>query len=109
KPAHPAKRLFQPIRIPVNHDLSPFQDSLHQPIQSLNLPPTISLITFHSFQHPFSKQIFQHFHKPPHLPTPLPLIPQPYTPNLKPLNPKPITPTDHHLNHNNPPRTANLP
>ncbi|WP_145366621.1 16S rRNA (cytosine(1402)-N(4))-methyltransferase, partial [Staphylococcus epidermidis] len=81
------------IRIAVNHHLSPFQHSLQQAIQSLNVPPTISLITFHSFEHPFSKQIFQDFHKPPHLPTPLPLIPQPYTPSLKPVNPKPITAT----------------
>ncbi|WP_145394773.1 16S rRNA (cytosine(1402)-N(4))-methyltransferase, partial [Staphylococcus capitis] len=59
KPRHPAKTLFQPIPIPLNHQLSPFQHSIQQPIQTLNLNPTISLITFHSFHHPLSKQIFQ--------------------------------------------------
>uniref|UniRef100_UPI0011A7309A 16S rRNA (cytosine(1402)-N(4))-methyltransferase n=1 Tax=Staphylococcus hominis TaxID=1290 RepID=UPI0011A7309A len=64
KPPHPPKPIFQAITIPLNHQLSPFQHSIQQPIQHLKLKPTISLITFHSLQHTFSNQIFQQYQKP---------------------------------------------
>ncbi|WP_398570902.1 16S rRNA (cytosine(1402)-N(4))-methyltransferase, partial [Staphylococcus aureus] len=63
KPPHPPKPLFQPLPIPLNHQFSPFQHSIQQPIELLKLHPTISLITFHSLQHPLSKHLFQEYQK----------------------------------------------
>lgn len=108
KGGHPAKRVFQAIRIAVNHELSAFEDSVEQAIECVKVGGRISVITFHSLEDRLCKQIFQEFEKGPDVPRGLPVIPEAYTPKLKRVNRKPITATDDDLNENNRARSAKL-
>ena len=108
KGGHPAKRVFQAIRIAVNDELSAFEDSVEQAIECVKVGGRISVITFHSLEDRLCKQIFQEFEKCPDVPRGLPVIPEAYTPKLKRVNRKPITATDDDLNENNRARSAKL-
>ncbi|MCR9005584.1 16S rRNA (cytosine(1402)-N(4))-methyltransferase RsmH [Staphylococcus epidermidis] len=108
KGGHPAKRVFQAIRIAVNDELSAFEDSVEQAIECVKVGGRISVITFHSLEDRLCKQIFQEFEKGPDVPRGLPVIPEAYTPKLKRVNRKPITATDDDLNKNNRARSAKL-
>ncbi|UJA44715.1 16S rRNA (cytosine(1402)-N(4))-methyltransferase RsmH [Staphylococcus epidermidis] len=108
KRGHPAKRVFQAIRIAVNDELSAFEDSVEQAIECVKVGGRISVITFHSLEDRLCKQIFQEFEKGPDVPRGLPVIPEAYTPKLKRVNRKPITATDDDLNENNRARSAKL-
>ena len=108
KGGHPAKRVFQAIRIAVNDELSAFEDSVEQAIECVKVGCRISVITFHSLEDRLCKQIFQEFEKGPDVPRGLPVIPEAYTPKLKRVNRKPITATDDDLNENNRARSAKL-
>lgn len=108
KGGHPAKRVFQAIRIAVNDELSAFEDSVEQAIECVKVGGRILVITFHSLEDRLCKQIFQEFEKGPDVPRGLPVIPEAYTPKLKRVNRKPITATDDDLNENNRARSAKL-
>ncbi|MEW4384430.1 16S rRNA (cytosine(1402)-N(4))-methyltransferase RsmH [Staphylococcus epidermidis] len=108
KGGHPAKRVFQAIRIAVNDELSAFEDSVEQAIECVKVGGRISVITFHSLEDRLCKQIFQEFEKGPDVPRGLPVIPEAYKPKLKRVNRKPITATDDDLNENNRARSAKL-
>lgn len=108
KGGHPAKRVFQAIRIAVNDELSAFEGSVEQAIECVKVGGRISVITFHSLEDRLCKQIFQEFEKGPDVPRGLPVIPEAYTPKLKRVNRKPITATDDDLNENNRARSAKL-
>lgn len=108
KGGHPAKRVFQAIRIAVNDELSAFEDSVEQAIECVKVGGRISVITFHSLEDRLCKQIYQEFEKGPDVPRGLPVIPEAYTPKLKRVNRKPITATDDDLNDNNRARSAKL-
>lgn len=108
KGGHPAKRVFQAIRIAVNDELSAFEDSIEQAIESVNVNGRISVITFHSLEDRLCKQIFQEYEKGPEVPRGIPIIPESYSPKLKRVNRKPITATEEDLDENNRARSAKL-
>ena len=68
KGGHPAKRIFQAIRIAVNDELSAFEDSLEQAIDAVKVNGRISVITFHSLEDRLCKQMFQEYEKGPDVP-----------------------------------------
>lgn len=108
KGGHPAKRVFQAIRIAVNDELSAFEDSIEQAIELVKVNGRISVITFHSLEDRLCKQMFQEYEKGPDVPRGLPVIPEAYTTKLKRVNRKPITATDEDLDDNNRARSAKL-
>ena len=108
KGRHPAKRIFQAIRIAVNDELAAFEDSLEQAINYVEVNGRISVITFHSLEDRLCKQMFQEYEKGPEVPRGLPVIPEAYTPKLKRVNRKPITATDEDTDSNNRARSAKL-
>jgi 16S rRNA (cytosine1402-N4)-methyltransferase len=108
KGGHPAKRVFQAIRIAVNDELSVFEKSLEQAIGLLNPGGRISVITFHSLEDRICKVIFKKESEGPQLPPGMPFIPQGYEPALKLVNRKPILPSEEELEHNNRARSAKL-
>ena len=108
KGGHPAKRVFQAIRIAVNDELSAFEDSIEQAIESVNINGRISVITFHSLEDRLCKQIFQEYEKGPEVPRGIRIIPEGYSPRLIRVNRKPITATEEDLDENNRARSAKL-
>ncbi|HWL12494.1 MAG TPA: 16S rRNA (cytosine(1402)-N(4))-methyltransferase RsmH [Ureibacillus sp.] len=108
KGGHPAKRVFQAIRIAVNDELGAAEDSLVDAIDVLKIGGRISVITFHSLEDRLTKSIFKEASSLPDLPPGLPVIPDEYKPILKLVTRKPILPTDEELEENNRSRSAKL-
>ncbi len=105
---HPAKRVFQAIRIAVNDELKVFEQSLEQSISILNTGGRISVITFHSLEDRICKTVFKKASEVPQLPPGLPVIPDEFKPELKLVNRKPIIPSEEELEENNRARSAKL-
>lgn len=108
KGGHPAKRVFQAIRIAVNDELGAAEDSLVDAIELLKVGGRISVITFHSLEDRLTKSIFKEASSLPDLPPGLPVIPDEYKPILKLVTRKPIVPTEEELEANNRSRSAKL-
>lgn len=108
KGGHPAKRVFQAVRIAVNDELGVFEKSLNQAIELLNQGGRISVITFHSLEDRICKATFKKASDTPDLPPGLPIIPDEYKPILKFVSRKPILPSEEELEQNNRARSAKL-
>ncbi|MBC1284733.1 16S rRNA (cytosine(1402)-N(4))-methyltransferase RsmH [Listeria booriae] len=108
KGGHPAKRVFQAIRIAVNDELGAVEDSLKDAMELLKPGGRISVITFHSLEDRITKQIFTEQAKGPELPPGLPIIPDEYKPEMKLVTRKPILPSEEELTENNRARSAKL-
>lgn len=108
KGGHPAKRIFQAIRIAVNDELGAAEDSLVDAIDLLAIGGRISVITFHSLEDRLCKTIFKEASSLPDLPPGLPVIPDHMKPTLKLITRKPILPSDEELEANNRSRSAKL-
>jgi len=108
KGGHPAKRVFQAIRISVNDELGAIESSLEQAIDMLAIDGRVSVITFHSLEDRIVKTIFKEFSTPKDTPPGLPMVPEEFQPVLKLVNRKPIIPSDEELHENNRARSAKL-
>ncbi|MEH7093185.1 16S rRNA (cytosine(1402)-N(4))-methyltransferase RsmH [Neobacillus vireti] len=108
KGGHPAKRVFQAVRIAVNDELAVFEQSLNQAIDLLNPEGRISVITFHSLEDRICKAAFKKASETPPLPHGLPIIPDEFKPILKLVSRKPILPSEAELGQNNRARSAKL-
>lgn len=108
KGGHPAKRVFQAIRIAVNDELGVFERSLQNAIELLKPNGRISVITFHSLEDRICKTIFKEASQGPELPPGLPFVPDEYKPQLKIITKKPIVPSEEELINNNRSRSAKL-
>ncbi|TYS61509.1 16S rRNA (cytosine(1402)-N(4))-methyltransferase RsmH [Sutcliffiella horikoshii] len=105
---HPAKRVFQAIRIAVNDELGVFEDAIHQAIDVLKVGGRVSVITFHSLEDRMCKVAFKEKSQLPQLPPGLPIIPEEFQPILKLITRKPILPSEEELEANNRARSAKL-
>lgn len=105
---HPAKRVFQAIRIAVNDELGVAEDSIVDAIDLLAIGGRVSVITFHSLEDRLCKTIFKEASSLPELPPGLPIIPDNMKPKLKLITKKPIVPTEEELEANNRSRSAKL-
>lgn len=108
KGGHPAKRIFQAIRIAVNDELGVFESSLKDAMDILNPQGRISVITFHSLEDRICKVTFKKASETPNLPHGLPIIPKEYQPLMKLITRKPIVPSEEELVENNRARSAKL-
>lgn len=108
KGGHPAKRVFQAIRIAVNDELGAIESSLEQAIDMLAVEGRVSVITFHSLEDRIVKTMFKEFSTPKDMPPGLPMVPEEFQPVLKLVNRKPIIPSDEELHDNNRARSAKL-
>lgn len=105
---HPAKRIFQAIRIAVNDELGAAEQSLVDAIELLKVGGRISVITFHSLEDRLTKTIFKEASSLPDLPPGLPIIPEHLQPILKLITRKPTLPSKEELEANNRARSAKL-
>lgn len=108
KGGHPAKRVFQALRIAVNDELGSLEDSLESAVDIINVDGRISVITFHSLEDRIVKQLFKSYSQMPELPRGLPVIPEGHEPLLKLVNRKPILPSNEEVENNNRSRSAKL-
>lgn len=108
KGGHPAKRIFQAIRIAVNDELGAAEESLQQALDVIDVSGRVSVITFHSLEDRLTKTIFKEVSSVPELPPGLPIIPDHLQPKYKLVNRKPILPTEEELAVNNRSRSAKL-
>jgi 16S rRNA (cytosine1402-N4)-methyltransferase len=108
KGGHPAKRIFQAVRIAVNDELGVVEESLEQAIALLAKNGRISVITFHSLEDRIVKSMFKEYSTIQDLPPGLPVIPDEFQPTLKVITRKPILPSETELAENNRSRSAKL-
>ncbi len=104
---HPAKKVFQAIRIEVNKELNVFEIALKDAIELLNKDGRICVITFHSLEDRICKQIFKEYSEIDSKVKGLPMIPEEFKPKLK-LIGKAIKPSKKELEENNRSRSAKL-
>ena len=103
---HPARKVFQAIRIEVNHELEVFERSIKDALQLLNVGGRICVITFHSLEDKICKDIFNEVSKIDKNVEKLPIIPEEYLPNFKVVGTH--KPSREELEKNNRARSAKL-
>ena len=103
---HPARKVFQAIRIEVNDELNVFEKSLKDALNLLNAGGRICVITFHSLEDKICKNIFKEVSSIDDSLKRLPIIPKEYLPKYKVL--KTIEPSKSELEENNRARSAKL-
>lgn len=108
KGGHPAKRVFQAIRIEVNDELHAIEESIEQAIDCLSVGGRLSVITFHSLEDRLIKMIFREYSKPKETPAGLPVLLEEDEPLLSLVNRKPILPSEEEVAANNRARSAKL-
>lgn len=107
KKGHPAKQIFQAIRIEVNDELGAVDESIQQAIDLLAVDGRISVITFHSLEDRLTKQLFKEA-STVDVPKGLPFIPDDLKPKLELISRKPILPSAEELELNNRAHSAKL-
>ena len=104
--SHPARKVFQAIRIEVNDELNVFESALKDAIDMLDNGGRICVITFHSLEDRICKNIFKKESEVDKIHKGLPNIPDEYKPKLKLI--KKIKPSEKELDDNNRSRSAIL-
>lgn len=105
---HPAKKVFQALRIAVNDELGALEDSLESAIDLIDINGRISVITFQSLEDRFVKNIFKEKSSIGDVPNGLPIIPESMKPDYRLVNRKPILPSDEELIENHRSHSAKL-
>ncbi|WP_461213500.1 16S rRNA (cytosine(1402)-N(4))-methyltransferase RsmH [Lacticaseibacillus sp. GG6-2] len=105
---HPAKRVFQAVRIAVNDELGALEESLTQAVKMLTPGGRISVITFQSLEDRLIKTMFKELTTIQDLPRDLPVIPEGLQPDYRLVSRKPILPSEAELEHNHRAHSAKL-
>lgn len=106
KASHPARKVFQAIRIEVNDELNVFEKALKDSLDLINIGGRICVITFHSLEDKICKKIFKEVSSVPKELQNMPIIPDEYKPKFKII--ANIKPTDSEIEKNNRSRSARL-
>ena len=104
--SHPARKVFQAIRIEVNKELDVFEKALNDAIELLNPTGRICVITFHSLEDRICKNKFKKLSEVDKMVKGLPIIPDEYKPVLKIIGK--YKPSKKELEENNRSRSARL-
>ena len=80
---HPARKVFQAIRIEVNNELGVFEKSLKDALDLIDINGRICVITFHSLEDKICKDIFRSVSEIDSNLKRLPVIPEEYQPKYK--------------------------
>ena len=103
---HPARKVFQAIRIEVNDELNVFEKALKDALDLINVGGRVCVITFHSLEDKICKKIFNEVSSIPKELQNLPIIPDEYKPKYKII--ANIKPTNEEVEKNNRSRSARL-
>ncbi len=105
---HPAKRVFQAIRIEVNGELKILDGAVRDFVDVLKPGGVLSIITFHSLEDRIIKKAFADMAKGCTCPKDFPVCVCGKKPTLKVLNRKPMLPSERELNENSRSKSAKL-
>ena len=105
---HPARQIFQAIRIEVNHELDVIEPAIEQALELLNVGGRVAVITFHSLEDRLVKNIFREKCKIDERIKGLPNIPEEYLPDFKLVVNKAIVPSEEELEKNPRARSSKL-
>ncbi len=104
--SHPARKIFQAIRIEVNDELNVFEKALRSSLDLLKINGRICVITFHSLEDRICKEIFKEVSTVKKELQNLPIIPDEYRPKFRIV--ANIKPTDEEIENNKRSRSARL-
>ena len=105
---HPARQIFQAIRIEVNHELDVIEPALSQALSLIEVGGRVSVITFHSLEDKIVKKYFKEKCDIDPKIKGMPNIPDEYLPDFKLVVNKAILPTEEELKNNPRARSAKL-
>ena len=105
---HPAKKVFQALRIEVNNELGEFEKALNDSLEVLNVGGRVVVITFHSLEDRICKSVFKKVTSIDPVVKGLPNIPNEMLPDFKLITNKPILPSDEEIVSNSRSKSAKL-
>ncbi len=108
KDKHPARQIFQAIRIEVNHELDVIEPALEQALSLIKVGGRVAVITFHSLEDRLVKKYFKEKCRIDPKIQGMPNIPSEYLPDFKLVINKAITPSKEELETNPRARSAKL-
>ena len=103
---HPARKVFQAIRIEVNQELEVLKKALVDAIDLLNPNGRLCVITFHSLEDRIVKNIFKEYSSVPQIYKGMPEIPEEFRAKIKLIGK--FKPSKEELDNNNRSRSAIL-
>lgn len=105
---HPAKKVFQAIRIEVNNELGEVEKALKDALDIVKVGGRIVVITFHSLEDKICKSIFNEATKIDEVVKGMPNIPEDKLPDFVLVTKKPIVPSDEELEFNKRSKSAKM-
>ena len=105
---HPAKRVFQAIRIEVNQELEKLKQAVVDSIMALNNEGTLAIITFHSLEDKIVKHTYEEMQGRCTCPKDFPVCVCNYKSYGRIVNKKPIVSNEEELKENSRARSAKL-
>lgn len=105
---HPATKVFQALRIAVNHELENLESVLPQAVEVLEKGGRLAVISFHSLEDRIVKKFFREEAKGCICPVEFPVCVCGHKPLLKIITKKPIIPNDSEVEKNPRARSAKL-
>ncbi len=103
---HPARKVFQAIRIEVNDELNVFEKALKDALELIDVKGRVCVITFHSLEDIICKRIMKDVSTLPNELKNLPVVPENLKPNFQVI--KTIHPSKEELEENRRARSAKL-
>lgn len=104
--SHPARKVFQAIRIEVNHELDILESSLSDAFDLLNVGGRLVVITFHSLEDKIVSNIFKKLCSDDESTKKLPFVPEELKAKAKMI--VKLTPSEDEINENNRSRSSKL-
>ena len=105
---HPAKRIFQAVRIEVNNELGILEQSIKDFTEALNKNGRLAIITFHSLEDRIVKKTFANLAEGCTCPKSFPVCVCGNKPSVKIITRKPILPDDTEIENNSRSKSAKL-
>lgn len=105
---HPARKVFQALRIEVNHELDALENMLNECLDMLKVGGRMSIITFHSLEDRLVKEAYAARTTPPKLPKNMPILAKDLECDYALVNRKVIIPSEEEITANPRARSAKL-
>ena len=105
---HPAKKVFQALRIEVNNELSEFKSALLDALDLISVGGRVVVITFHSLEDRICKNIFKEYTEASEVVKGMPDVPVEFLPRFKLVNSKVICPSSLEVMRNKRSRPAKM-